>query len=243
MKKYLYEDLFLLEDKHWWHISKRRIVHKLIEKYNTKENPKILDIGCGTGKNMEDLQNLGSIYGLDSSPEALRFCKKRGLNNLILGSAEKTKLKNNFFDIITILDVLEHTDDKKTLKEVHRILRDDGLIIITVPAFSWLWSNWDIVLHHKRRYTKKNLTGVFKKEGLQIIKISYMYSFLVLPVLIIRALKSLFLKKSYSSDFKLSSPFLNLIMNKITNIESFFIMLTSIPIGTSIIVVAKKNDY
>ena len=155
MKKYLYEDLYSLEDKHWWHISKRRIVRNLIKKYNHLDNPRILDIGCGTGKNMEELQSLGPVFGLDSSIEALKYCKKRGLNNLIEGTAEKTSLKSSFFDVVTLLDVLEHTDDNKTLKEMNRIIKKDGIIIITVPAFGWLWSTWDEVLHHKRRYTTK----------------------------------------------------------------------------------------
>lgn len=242
MKKYLYEDLYQLEDKHWWHISKRRAVHKLIEKYNTKEKPKILDIGCGTGKNMEELQNLGSIYGLDSSSEALRFCKKRGLNNLILGSAEKTSLKNNSFDIITILDVLEHTEDNKTLKEMHRILKKDGLIIITVPAFSWLWSKWDKVLHHKRRYTTAKLRGILTANEFSPVKITYLYSFLVFPALIIRKVKEKITKEFYPSDFKLSNPLLNLLLNNLSRLEFLFTEKFSIPFGTSILIVAKKND-
>ncbi len=242
MKKYLYEDLFSLEEKHWWHRSKRAIVQKFIRIYNTTKNPKILDIGCGTGKNMEELLNFGSVYGLDSSPEALKFCKKRGLKNLILGSAEKTHLKKDTFNIITLLDVLEHTDDNKTLQEVYRILKNDGLIIITVPAYSWLWSNWDVVLHHQRRYTTRSLSEVLKKNNFKTIKISYMYSFLVLPILIIRTVKSLLSKKDYSSDFKLSSPLINILMSKLANIESFFIERTSVFAGTSIVVVAEKNE-
>lgn len=241
MKKYLYGDLFSLEDKHWWHISKRRIVRKLIDKYNNLENPKILDIGCGTGRNIEELADLGQIYGLDNSREALRFCKKRGLKNLIFGSAEKTNLPNNSFDIITLLDVLEHTDDDKTLKEIHRILKKNSLLIITVPAFNWLWSQWDIVLHHKRRYTRESLTTILERNNYRIRKISYMYSFLVLPILLVRSIKSFLFKKEYPSDFRLSSSLVNNLLNKLTQFESFFYANGHIPIGTSLIVVAQKK--
>jgi len=241
MKKYLYEDLFSLEDKHWWHIAKRTIVHQLIEKYADRKKAKILDIGCGTGKNIEELQNLGTVFGLDSSPEALKFCKKRGLKNLILGSAEKIPLNEEFFDIITMLDVLEHTDDNKTLKESYRILKEDGLIIITVPAFNWLWSRWDIILHHRRRYTTLSLIAILEKNNFHVRKISYMYSFLVLPALIIRMIKSINVKQPYASDFKLSSSLLNFVMNKITRFESFFVKYFGVPVGTSIIAVAQKR--
>lgn len=241
MKKYLYHDLYLLEDEHWWHISKRRAVHKLIEKYNTKENPKILDIGCGTGKNIEELQKLGDVYGLDSSTDALSFCRKRGLKKLILGTAEKTHLKNNSFDIITLLDVLEHTNDIKVLPEMRRILKKNGVIILTVPAFPWLWSKWDDVLHHKRRYTIETLKKMLIANNFYPIKMTYLYSFLVLPTLIIRKIKQKLSKDFYSSDFKLSTSLLNFLLNNLSKLEFFLVEKLYIPFGTSILVVAKKN--
>lgn len=241
MKKYLYQDLYQLEDKHWWHISKRRAIHKLIEKYSISKNSKILDIGCGTGKNMEELQEYGSVYGLDSSPEALKFCRKRGLKNLRLGSAEKTNLATNFFDIITILDVLEHTDDNKVLTEIRRILKKGGIIVLTVPAFPWLWSRWDEVLDHKRRYTKNTLKKILTFHNFHLIKMTYFYSFLVLPSLIIRRIKQKFSKNFYQSDFKLSNPLLNFFLNNLSKLEFFISEKLYIPFGTSILVVAKKN--
>lgn len=241
MRKDLYEDLYNLESKHWWHISKRRAVRQLIEKYNFEENPQILDIGCGTGKNMEELQNLGSVSGLDSSNEALKYCKKRGLNKLILGTAEKTSLGSSLFDVITLLDVLEHTEDNETLKEMNRILRKNGIIIITVPAFSWLWSNWDVILHHKRRYTKNSLKEVLEKNNFEIVKISYLYSFLVIPAFFVRKLKQYFFKEAYPSDFKLSNPFINMLLGGLSQIELLLSDIIPLSFGTSIFAVAKKN--
>src|SRR3989344_4554281 len=157
MQKYLYQDLYTQEDRHWWHRAKRAMVFTVASKFLNQKIPKILDVGCGTGKNLENLNKLGKTWGIDNSKEAIEFCKKRGLVNLKLAEAENTKLPLSYFNLITLLDVLEHTDDNKTLAEMHRILDRKGIIIITVPAFNWLWSNWDVVLHHKRRYTKKSL--------------------------------------------------------------------------------------
>lgn len=241
MKKYLYEDLYQLEDKHWWHISKRRAIRKLIKKYNTKENPKILDIGCGTGKNMEELQRLGTVYGLDHSSEALKFCRKRGLKLLTKGTAEKTNLEPNSFDIITILDVLEHTDDKKTLIEMGGILKKDGIIILTVPAYPWLWSKWDEILHHKKRYTINTLKEILVANNFNPIKITYLYSFLILPLLIIRKIKQNISKDFYQSDFKLSNPLFNSLLNNLSKFEFLLAENFYIPFGTSILVVAKNN--
>lgn len=241
MKEYLYEDLYRLEDKHWWHISKRRAIRQLVEKYNNKENPKILDIGCGTGKNLEEFKQYGRTYGLDNSQEAIKFCQKRGLKNIKLGKAEKTPFKINSFDLITLLDVLEHTDDDRALEEIYRILKKNGLLLITVPAFRWLWSKWDEVLHHKRRYTIDNLSSVLQRHKFTITYATYLYSFLVLPALIIRQIKQkLFRSKEYSSDFKLSTSLLNKIVCIVAETEFKIAQKLPIPIGTSILVVAKK---
>lgn len=241
MNKYLYEDLYNLEEKHWWHISKRRVVQSVIKKFAKSKKPKILDVGCGTGKNVEDLKVLGSVWGLDNSKEAIRFCKKRGLTNIKQGDAQKTNLPSNSFDIVTLLDVLEHTDDNKTLKEMRRIIKNDGLLIITVPAFSWLWSKWDEVLHHKRRYTIENLKDVLASHNFTMTYSTYLYSFLVLPVLVIRKIKSNLLGENYGSDFKLSNPLLNFLLNILSRIEFSFSQAIAIPFGTSIVMVAKNE--
>lgn len=241
MYKSLYEDLYLTEESHWWHVSKRRIVKEIIRKYNLAIHPKILDIGCGTGKNIEQLQSLGIVYGLDNSPQAINFCLKRGLRNIKLGQAEKINFPNNYFDIVTVLDVLEHADDKLVLKEINRVLKKNGLIIITVPAFSWLWSKWDEALHHKRRYTREKLHGNLINNSFNILRSTYLYSFLVLPAFIIRKTKMIFSKNFYTSDFKLSNKLMNFLLGRISLIEFFFARRFLIPFGTSILVVARKN--
>lgn len=243
MNKYLYEDLYQLEDKHWWHISKRRIVRDLLY-FNTNysKRPKILDIGCGAGRNLEELKNLGQTFGIDSSKDAILFCRKRGLKSVVLSKAESTKLPSSEFDVIMLLDVLEHTDDGKTLKEVYRILKPRGVLILTVPAFSWLWSKWDEVLHHKRRYTKKGLSKLLRNYNFNILKISYMFSFLIVPAFLIRLIKSRFSTNNYSSDFKINVSVINTLLLFITRIEKFFILNWSMPFGTSLICVAKKDE-
>ncbi len=189
---------------------------------------------------MEEFQKFGSVYGLDNSIQALEFCKQRGLKNLKLGNAEKMHLKSDYFDIVTLLDVLEHTEDIKVLNETYKALKKDGLIIIIVPAFSWLWSKWDEVLHHKRRYTSASLQKILISAGFQPIKVTYLYSFLLLPALLIRGIKSYLFKDSYPSDFRLSNLLINLLMTIFAKIEFFIADRFPIPFGTSILIVAKK---
>lgn len=245
MQRKFYKDLYDLEDKHWWHKNKRSVVLKLINQFVAVKEKKlrILDIGCGTGKNLEDMRGLGSAVGIDISKEAIKFCRKRGLKNVAVGSSYETNFKKSSFQVSTLLDVLEHTDDKKTLEELHRVLKPDGFLVITVPAFKFLWSKWDDVLKHKRRYTKSSLRQVLENNGFTVLKISYMYSFLVLPALVIRLIKSKQYKNNYPSDFQLSNPLLNSFFLGLAKLEYFFSAVLPIPFGTSLVCISKKKGF
>lgn len=248
MKKYLYNDLYSLEDTHWWHKAKRSLVVFFIERYVSKNRSyskeqglKLLDAGCGTGKNIEEFSKFGTTWGIDFAEEAINFCKKRGLKNITRGSLERLPFMKNFFDCITALDVLEHVDDKRALKEINRTLKKSGILVLTIPAYPFLWSRWDEVLHHKRRYTKYTISQVLKKNGFRILKISYCYSFLFIPVFITRSIKNLIYKNYYPSDFLISNKFLNAFFLGLASIERTVIEHISIPFGTSIIAVAEKK--
>lgn len=241
MQKYLYRDLYQLEESHWWHISKRALVSFFIKQNISGTDIKILDVGCGTGKNMEAFGKYGNCFGIDHSSDAIAFCKKRGIKKAFLGSAEKIPFTKHSFDLITALDVLEHVDDLKSLKEIYRVLKTNGIIIITVPAFPWLWSKWDEVLHHKRRYTKESLKKILYVNNFKILKISYVYSFLILPAFLVRLVKTFLFKNYYPSDFKLSNKPFNFILGNISKFESFFLSFLNLPFGTSLIAIAQKN--
>ncbi|MBI2613521.1 MAG: class I SAM-dependent methyltransferase [Candidatus Levybacteria bacterium] len=238
MRLDLYGDLYLQEERHWWHISKRNVVKKMLGAILHNKNIKILDIGCGAGKTMDMLSYFGTIWGLDNNKRALSFCKKRGFRHLVLADAADTGFENDFFDVITMLDVLEHTEKNSTLQETKRILKPRGSMIITVPAYQWLWSAWDEVLKHKKRYTKHDLEETVRKNGFTVVRSSYMYSFLVLPIFIFRKLKSQ--KNSYESDFSTNPSIINFLFALFSNIERYFVVRGWIPFGTSLILVCKK---
>src|SRR3990167_11456802 len=119
MKNYLYEDLYLTEDRHWWHLSKRRIVEYYLKKLlKDKTDANMLDVGCGTGKNLELLSSYGTAWGVDISSDALLYCRKRGLKRIKKANVTALPFKDNSFDIITALDILEHVDDRRALQEL-----------------------------------------------------------------------------------------------------------------------------
>lgn len=240
MRKDLYEDMYRTEFHHFWHRAKREYVNKMIETYASEGRKDLLDIGCGTGQNMEELAKMGTVFGVDSSDEALAFCKKRGLSNLKKGLAEKIPHEGGKFDVVTILDVLEHVNDIGAVGEMGRVLKKRGVAVITVPAFPWLWSRWDEVLGHKKRYTKKTLPSLFHSAGWEIKKITYIHSFLIIPTLIIRAIKSR-QKNEYSSDFQLMNPLINKILHIFSLVEQMVVTRYDMPFGTSLLCVVQKK--
>lgn len=242
MQYFVYDEVYNLEDKHWWFIARRQRVLSVLKKILKNKKSTILDAGCGTGKNIKELSQFGNVWGIDIAKQALDYCHQRGIINVKKDNIEKTHFLKNTFDIVTTFDVLEHINDEKALGEINRILRPNGLLVVTVPAFSMLWSTWDTVLHHKRRYIKESLGKILKKKGFQVIYISYMFSFLFIPILIIRKFKSFFLKENYGSDMKSNKFLLSWILLKFVVIEEKISNIIPIPFGTSIICIARKMD-
>lgn len=257
MEAYLYQDLFELEEQHWWHIAKRQLVFEALEQLHISQDEKLLDVGCGTGKNVEAFARVCETHGIDISAEAIKFCTKRGLKNVVQTPhfpEKRLPYKNETFSVITALDVIEHVDDAAVLADMHRVLTKKGHVIITVPALPFLWSTWDEVLHHKRRYTKKTLIQTLEQAGFSVTHCNYVYSFLVLPVLVVRRLKEFVIKlkskqqveindgQEYQSDFKLSSPLVNRVFGALAAVERWLVWRVPLPFGTSLVAVARKKQ-
>lgn len=244
MRSDLYANLYDTEENHWWHRAKRELVGYFIKTNIHTPSPVILDVGCGTGKNMEAFGAFGRTVGLDSSKTAIEYCKKRGLATAVLGSAENMPFSSNKIDIVTALDVIEHIDEHRGLLEIARVLKPGGTLICAVPAFMWLWSEWDVALHHKKRYTKHELINAVEKAGLEVAKCSYAYSFLVLPVFIIRSIKRMWKRKnsSYDSDFNINNRLINIILLFLARLEHILIKMYHVPFGTSVLCIAKKPN-
>ncbi len=157
MQAHHYPILYQVEETHWWYVGRRRIIRFLVERIlPTLDNPKpkILDVGCGTGANLKMLANYGRAEGVDISPQAVDFCSERGLDSVKLGAIEELPYEDGSFELVTALDVVEHLDDDVAgLREMRRVLRPDGRLLLFVPAFMFLWGVQDDVSNHRRRYT------------------------------------------------------------------------------------------
>jgi len=243
MEKMLYEKIFNLENNHWWFQARTKIIFFILTNYIKITNDfKILDIGCGTGLMIKKIKNKfknSQILGIDSSSEAVRFCKKRGLD-IILASADKTNQTSSSFDLIMALDLIEHVkQDTNALKEFNRILKNNGYILITVPAFEFLFDIHDKLADHKRRYTTKKLKLKLKSTGFKIIKISYYNTFLFIPIIILKLFKKI--TGSNQDHIQKENFILNYLCKIIFSSEFFILKYFNFPFGVSIICLAQKN--
>ena len=142
-------------------------------KAGTQNSLRILDVGCGTGANIEMLSQFGQAEGVDVSDDALEFCRKKGLT-VQKGLAETLPYPDETFDISTALDVIEHLDDDIAgLREMHRVTKTGGYSLIFVPAFMWLWGVQDDISHHRIRYTRKQITERIEKAGFTVERATY----------------------------------------------------------------------
>ena len=237
-----YKYMYAFEGDHWWFISRRELVIYLIQSWG-KPLPVILDVGCGTGGTLWSFRKLGKSFGMDSSEKSMDFCRRRNLDNVVQSSAEHIAYGNNFFDIVTCLDTLEHVINPiGALLEMKRVLKDDGKIIITVPAFRILWSRHDESLGHLRRYEKDLLLRHLREAGLKVDKTGYFFFtsfFMVAPIRIIRRL--LFSQKKRHSDTATLPPkLLNEFLKLLLKIEMMIAKKFDLPFGTTVYAVASK---
>ncbi len=242
MEKTFYREYFHFEEKHWWFRGREKIVTAVLRKYLLDTiTPQILDAGTGTGRMLQVLGQYGETTGLDKSKDAIGFCRERGIENVIEADAESIPFKSCSFDLLSAMDLLEHLDnDVAALKEFHRVLRKDGLLLLTVPAFMFLWSAHDVINHHRRRYTKKYLVNAVRTAGFKIEKASYFNSLLFPIVLLQRLVKRVRKSEVVKSDLKEYPPFVNAVLEKVFVLEKFLLRHCDLPVGVSILCIARR---
>ena len=242
MDKQFYRKFFEVQKKHWWFVSKKKIVLDFIDRYvSTNDNHKILDIGCGSGLMLNALEQIGDTYGMDMSDDAINFSKE-----IFRGTVKKGMLPDNipydeeYFSLVVALDVIEHVnDDRASLTAIRSHIAVGGQAVISVPACMFLWSEHDVLNEHKRRYTLEELKGKLIDAGFTIEKISYFNTFLFPLISLVRMIKN-FLKRKGSSEIDLPHPFINFIVEKIFSLEKYFLRIMNFPIGVSVLAVVRK---
>ncbi len=247
MSEKLLETFFEVEEKHWWWIGRKNIIKSLLNSKGTGSKNIILDAGCGTGSNIIFFNQFGRTYGIDISSVATKFCRTRGIKNVVTGDVSKLPYKSNFFDIVSCMDVLEHIEnEEKAIKEIFRVLKPGGALILTVPALPFLFSKHDNAQGHFRRYNRNYLRKILVLSGFEEGRITYFNTILSFPIIIFRLLSRLG-PFSGLADFDAKINYdvykaqgFNQLLASIFSLEAKILKKTDMPFGVSLVAFYKK---
>jgi SAM-dependent methyltransferase len=244
MMQHTYPLLYELEETHWWYVGRRRIIASFVKEICagiTDHRPRILDVGCGTGANLKMLSEYGDVAGVDISADAIEFCRERGLTDVRLGAAESLPYEAESFDLVTALDVVEHLDDDVGgLKEMRRVLRPGGHVLLFVPTFMWLWGVQDEVSHHRRRYRLSELRRAVTQAGFEVERTTYANITFLPPVFVVRTFMRLTAMK-IDTEARINISPLNRFFARVFGAEATFLRFGNFPIGVSGLCIARAK--
>ncbi len=247
-----YDIMSLAEDRHWWYMGLRHAIGCCLQQHSMRlpPHPTVLDVGCGTGGNLQYLYTLlqpSYLAGLDLSELALEHARRKCPNaDVYQSDIRQPQLHRDAFDLIVSTDVLYMTGIKETipgLKTLTRALKPGGLFLSNLPAYNWLTSEHDRVVHTRERYTLNPIRLLLRELDLECVRISYRV-FALLPVIIIRRFPSLFLRYRASprSDLHQPAEWLNRVLFRILQMENHLLARgLQFPWGSSILVVGQKG--
>jgi SAM-dependent methyltransferase len=228
------------EDRHWWYRGRRQVIDRVLDGMGLAPGARILDAGCGSGRNMLELAHRGTVTGVELSPTSVRLARERAVGEVIEGSVLEMPFADASFDLAVSLDVIEHLeDDVGALRELRRTVAPGGSLLVTVPAYGWLWSGHDVINHHHRRYTRRSMQRAAEAAGWRQVRTSYFNSLLLPVAIALRVLDRINTKTTESSlDLWVPPEPLNTLLERPMLLEAALISRgRRIPAGLSLLTV------
>lgn len=237
-----FQTMIAVADRHWWYRGRRRIVIGVIGRLGLSPGIRILDAGCGSGGELDELARWGSVSGLDSEPAGVAAARARGHEDVRLGVVEQLPWPDGTFDLVTCLDVIEHTpDDARTLTELRRVTRPGGRLLVTVPAHPALWSAHDVASHHYRRYTRGSLRAACRAAGWDLVWETSFNTILLAPVALVRWAGRLRRGQTARSELQLTPGPLGALLERVLRLEGALLRRgVRLPAGVSILAVLRN---
>ncbi|MBK6592258.1 MAG: class I SAM-dependent methyltransferase [Burkholderiales bacterium] len=238
MRPELFDEMAAVQQTHWWFVARREILASVIQRLNLPPRPDILEIGCGTGANLAMLSEHGHVVAMEYDDVARGMAAKLAVCVVQAGGLpEPVPFADGTFDLVCLLDVLEHIEaDAAAMTRVARLLKPGGRVLLTVPAYGWLWSAHDTAHHHHRRYTASAVRSLAGQAGLVVQRVGY-FNTLLFPLIAGARLLGKLLSLSNRSDAALPNRWVNALLRLIFASERHVVAHTGFPWGVSVIAV------
>jgi SAM-dependent methyltransferase len=227
--------------KHWWFQGRLAVLRACLQELTLPCPARILDLGCGTGNVLAGLRDLGETIGMEMNESLRAVAQAAGLDVRQGALPDDDVVAPGWADVALLLDVIEHVDDDgPALKAAHRALHPGGWVVVTVPAFPWLWSAHDVVLGHRRRYTAPQLRGAAERAGFRVIHLSYFNTILFPVVLLARIAKRLGGGGGDGHDLRRPPSPINRLLTVTFALERFVVPRRRLPFGSSLVLIARR---
>lgn len=230
------------DERHWWYRGRRRVLEAVLDSVELPPRPRLLDAGCGSGRTLDDLAARGRVSGVDASPLAAAAARERGHADIHVSGIEDLPFEDGQFDLVTCLDVIEHTpDDRHTLAELRRVTRPGGHLVVTVPAYRSLWSSHDVANGHYRRYSRGSLRRACSDAGWVARAETSFNAILLAPIALVRWAGRLRRTTPTRSDLRLTPGSFGPLLEFPLRIEAALLRRgVRLPAGVSILAVLRN---
>lgn len=242
MSPEVYEEMARLEDGHWWFVARRAILQSVLQALPLPATPHILELGCGTGGNLPMLREFGAVTAVEMNDSARRYAHARNDCSVLPGHLPHHLPSLPPVDLVCLFDVLEHIpDDFAALQSILNNVKPGGHLVLTVPAYQWLWSEHDIAHHHQRRYRAGPLRAMAERAGWQVRRVGYFNTWL-LPLVAAHRIKQRLLSRSNTkSDARLPARWVNSLLQRVFASEARWLRQHTFPCGVSIVAVLVRK--
>lgn len=232
-----------VDEHHWWYRGRRRIVRAELDRLPLPPGARILDAGCGSGRMLQELASYGEVAGIELDDDAAALAASRGLGEVEVGRIEELPWEEGTFDLITSLDVVEHTaDDRRAFAELRRVSKPGGWLLLTVPAYQTLWSLHDVANHHYRRYNRASLSRSARDAGWLVERTTHFNSLPLPPAALIRLVqRRKRLEDGYKPNVELGPQWLNSVFDLPMRAEArWFRRGRGLPAGLSLLALLRN---